>query len=276
MFFRDQNRTVISALKVLTLLLAWLFCCRAGAEARTDGVGGAPDLLTFQPGECQVYELRWGVIPAGFAELEVLPAAVLNGVSALHFRLSIRTNEFVDVFYKVRDKIESFADLSLQESFLYRKSQREGRHVREEEVRFNKDENLATYSNHGEVAPSISLMDGTIDPLTAVFFIRAQPLRDGLEIIRPITDGKKNVKGVARVVGRERLEVNGVYYDTFRVEPDLRDVGGVFEKSAKSRITLWFTVDDRHLLVKVEGKVLVGSFTATLHNLPGGVSLPMD
>jgi hypothetical protein len=276
MILRYQIRCYFSALTVVALLLAGLSCCGSSAEAQTAGGASVAESLPFRPGESQVYELRWGVIPAGFAELAVLPAADLDGIPVWHFRLLVRTNDFVDFFYKVRDKIEAFADLSLGESLLYRKSQREGHHLREEEVRFDPDQKHATYSNHGEVAPPISLMAGTIDPLTAVFFIRGQPLREGLEIRRPITDGKKNVTGVARVLGRERLEVDGVYYDTFRVEPDLRDVGGVFEKSAKSRITLWFSVDGHHRLVKIEGKVLVGSFTGTLSNLPGGVRPSMD
>jgi len=250
----------------LMLLSIGLFCCRPGAQAQTAGDAGLP----FRPGEKQLYELRWGVIPAGFAELEVLPLTALGGVPAYHFRLVIRTNEFVDVIYKVRDKIDSFADLSLQKSLYYRKSQREGRHVREEEVRFDGDKDYATYSNSGEVSAPVSLMAGTIDPLTAVFFVRSQPMREGLEILRPVTDGKKNVIGVARVLSRESLVVNGVVYDTFRIEPDLQDVGGVFKKSDKSRITLWFTADARHRLVKIAGKVVVGSFTGTICDQPGG------
>lgn len=263
-------------MRVIALMLTGWACWWSAAEAQTGVAGSGGESLPFRPGESQVYELRWGVIPAGFAELSVLPEVNFAGIPAWHFRLLVRTNEFVDFFYKVRDKIEAFADLSLQESLLYRKSQREGRHERDEEVRFDLDQNEATYSNHGVLAQPISLMDGTIDPLTSIFFIRNQPLRSGLEIVRPVTDGKKNVNGVARVLGRERLEISGVSYDTFRVEPDLRDVGGVFEKSDKSRITLWFTVDDRHQLVKVEGKVLVGSFTGTLCDPPGGVTLAMD
>jgi len=218
----------------------------------------------FGPGERSLYEIRWGLIPAGQAELVVLPTADRDGAPAWHFQLTIRTNDFVDVFYKVRDKIDSYAELSLQGSLLYRKSQKEGRSLREEVVSFDQVKNLALYSNHGEVSQPLALIPGTIDPLTAVFFIRTQPLSENLDIVKSITDGKKNVTGVARVLNRERLVVNGSTYDTFRVEPDLREVGGVFEKSAKSRITLWFTADARRLLMKIEGKVVVGAFTGTL------------
>lgn len=276
MILRYLYRALFFALAALALLYVVGDCRSGAAEVQTAGSVVAVESMPFRAGESQVYELRWGVIPAGFAELAVLPAADLDGIPVWHFRLLVRTNDFVDFFYTVRDKIEAFADLSLQGSRLYRKSQREGRHVKEEVVRFDSDHKNAVYSDHGKVALPIRLMDGTIDPLTAVFFIRSQSLRIGLEIVRPITDGKKNVAGVARVLGRERLEINGVSYDTFRVEPDLKDVGGVFEKSDKSQINLWFTADERHLLVKIEGKVLVGSFTGTLLDPSSGVTPKMD
>ena len=260
----------------VALVMTGLFFYRSAAQARTAGVGGAMESSPFRPGERYVYKLHWGIIQAGLAELAVMPTAELDGVPVWNFRLSVRTNEFVDVFYKVRDRIDSFVALSMQESLLYRKSQREGRSVREEEVRFDNEKRRATHSNHGQSAPSIGLMAGTIDPLAAIFYIRTQPLSEGLEIVRPITDGKKNVLGVSRVVGREKLVVNGVEYDTLKVEPDLKNVGGVFEKSDKSRITLWFTADERRLLLKVEGKVVVGAFTGTLSEFTAYPLPPMD
>jgi len=220
--------------------------------------------MPFHSGERYLYEIRWGVIPAGQAELSVLPVTDVDGVPAHHFQLVVRTNDFVDVFYKVRDTIESYTDLALHESLLYRKSQKEGRSSREEVVRFDQVRKTALYSNHGEVAAPIALTPGTVDPLSAVFFIRTQSLREHLDVVKSITDGKKNVTGVARVLNREKMVVDGITYDTFRVEPDLREVGGVFEKSTNSRIVLWFTADERCLLVKVEGKVVVGSFTGSL------------
>jgi hypothetical protein len=220
--------------------------------------------LPFQPGEKFIYVLRWGLISAGQAELEVLPMAEIDGIPAWHFQLTIRTNDFVDVFYKVRDKIEAYAILSLEESLLYRQSQQEGKTRREVEVLFDLENNRASYANHGEKLPPIEIAAGTIDPLTALYFIRSQPLREEFEIVRPITDGKRSVDGVARVLRREEVEVEGTLYDTFRIEPDLKGVRGVFEKSDKSRLTLWITTDEQRTVVMIKSKVVIGSFTGTL------------
>jgi hypothetical protein len=220
--------------------------------------------LPFKPGERFVYELHWGLISAGQAELLVLPMTEVDGVPAWHFQMKIRTNDFIDVFYKVRDQIDAFAALSLEGSLLYRQSQHEGTTRREVEVNFDRDRSQAVYSNHGEAMPPISIAAGTLDPLTALFYIRSQPLIENHEIIRPITDGKKNVSGVVRVIKREEIRLNDKIYETFLIEPDLKGVRGVFEKSKKSRLTLWVTADEKRIVVKIKSKVAIGSFTGTL------------
>ena len=228
------------------------------------GAESSPADFPFQPGERLVYKLRWGLVTAGYAELEVLPFAQVNGDGAWHFILKVRTSGFVDLFYKVRDRIESYTDLTLTNSILYRKEQREGKTDRNVEVSFDRVAKSAVYSNKGAAQSAIAIKDGTIDPLASIYYIRNWPLAENMEIVKPVTDGKKVVSGVARVVRRERLKIGGIKYDTFLVEADLKEVRGVFEKSKKSKLRMWITADNRRLLVKVKSKVVVGSFTGTL------------
>jgi hypothetical protein len=247
--------------RVLTILVVVSLWCGFGLGERA---AAAASDFPFQPGERLVYRLFWGVIPAGYAELEVLPFKELDGESSWHFLLSVRTSEFVDLFYKVRDRIESLTDLALANSIFYRKEQREGRTDRDVVVRFDREARSVVYSDKGEARNSIEIKEGTIDPLASLYFIRSQPLAENLEIVRPVTDGKKIVKGVAKVVGREMVRIDGGEYDTFIVEPDLQDLSGLFEKSKDSKLQLWITADDSRTLIKVKSKVMVGSFTATL------------
>jgi hypothetical protein len=238
------------------------------------GLGGAGESLPagvpFQPGEKMIYDLRWGIIPAGRAELEVLPFTEVNDEKVWHFMMSVRTTEFVDLFYKVRDRIESFTDLALTNSRLYKKRQREGSTDRDVVVRFDPASRTAEYSNKGEVREPIEIKGGTLDPLAALYYVRTQPLAGNPEIVRSVTDGKTLVDGVARIVKRETVEIDGRKYNTFLIEPDLKDVRGVFEKSDKSKLQLWVTDDDQRLLVMMRSKVAVGSFTGTLVGFSGG------
>lgn len=188
----------------------------------------------------------------------------IKGVPAWHFQLTIRSNDFVDVFYKVRDQIDAYAVLSLDESLRYRQSQLEGTTRREVEVNFDPARSEAIFANFGEALSPIKIVAGTIDPLTALYFIRSKPLCENLEIARPISDGKRNVNGVAQVLKREAIKLDGTTYDTFKIEPNLKGVKGVFEKSDKSRMTIWVTADDKRKLVKITSKVVIGSFSGTL------------
>ena len=224
----------------------------------------SPIVMPFQPGEKFVYKLRWGLVTAGYAELEVLPFEQINGERSWHFVLTARSSRFIDMFYKVRDRIESFTDDLLVSSFIYRKEQLEGKTHRQVEVIFDPEKKTVVYSDWGNKHEPLEVEDGTIDPLASIYFIRKSPLADNAKITKPITDGKKNVLGQAFVVGREKISVGGKKYDTFIVEPDLKGVRGVFEKSKRSKIRLWITADERRLLVKLKSKVVIGSFTGTL------------
>ena len=76
--------------------------------------------LPFVPGEKLTFTLKWERIPAGEAVLEVLPIEKLHGKSVYHFVMTARTNSFVDIFFKVRDRIDVYTDLEVTRSVLYK------------------------------------------------------------------------------------------------------------------------------------------------------------
>ena len=247
----------------------WLFS--AGAAWSAD----APFLSqAFVPGERLTFILKWTVIPAGEAVLEVLPQEHMAGIDAHHFVLTARSNAFVDAFYMVRDRIDAWADSAMRQSLLYRKKQHEGRTRRDITVSFDWEDMTVQYTNADEVREPVSISAGTFDPLSIFFWSRSANLVVGGRIQRPVTDGKKHVMGVADVVRRETVTVSAGTFDTFLIEPDLTHVGGVFEKSPDAKIQLWVSADYRRLPVKLKSKVIVGSFSGELVSVTGSVTLP--
>ncbi|MFW6241542.1 MAG: DUF3108 domain-containing protein [Thermodesulfobacteriota bacterium] len=227
------------------------------------GEEAAPE-LPFSPGERLVFELRWEFVPAGRATLAVLPPTEIDGKPVRHFVMTARTNGFMDTFYKVRDRIESFVDLGMNHSVLYKKRQREGKTRRDIEVRFDWAAGAAHYANFGKPRDPLPLKAGTFDPLSAFYFVRTLSLGPDMVVERPITDGKKNVVGQLTVVTRETITVKGTRYDTYRLVPDLKHVGGVFEKTEDAEMDVWVTADDRHIPVRIQSSVVVGDFIAEL------------
>lgn len=218
----------------------------------------------FKPGERLTYVLKWGLISAGKAVLEVRPMTEVGGQSAYHFVSTAKSNSFIDNFYKVRDRIDAYADSAMQHSLHFVKKQREGNYKRDVVVHFNWALNQAQYERKGKKKDPINLMPGSFDPLSAFYFVRGIELKLGLTISQPITDGKKNVIGAAKVVKRETIKVGGKPYDTFLIIPDLKHVGGVFKESDDAKILIWVTADQRRIPVRLKSKVVVGSFVGEL------------
>ncbi len=247
----------IVPLRQAVILIIFMIMCFFAAES-AEG-----QEFPFRPGEKMSFEVRWSGILAGEAVIELLPIEGLNGVDAYHFVFTARTSPFVDIFYKVRDRIDSYTDREMTHSLLYIK-RHEGKSKKEITVQFNWESQEARYFFNGEGIEPIPVMPGTFDPLSVFFAFRLNDLekQDSYDI--PISDGKKCLIGRAKVIKREEIKLGGISYDTFLVELEMEHVGGVFEKSKNAKIQIWVTADYRLIPLRIKSKVKVGSFVADL------------
>lgn len=257
---REQNNFIrfflVPALAFAVALLMTLGVAR-GAEP-------GEKVMPFGVGEKLTFQARWSFIIVGEAVLEVMPNERINGAARRHFLMTAKTNKFADVFYKVRDKIDSYTDTGMTHAVLYKK-RKQGKSKRDVLVNFDWEKREVIYSNFGEKRKPISILPGSFDPLSVFYAFRLHELKQNLEIRIPVTDGKKCVMGRAKVIGREKITLpSGTTYDTYLVEPELKHIGGVFEKSKNAKLEIWVTADDRRIPVKIKSKVVVGSFVAEL------------
>jgi hypothetical protein len=228
--------------------------------------------LPFMCGEKLTYELRWANIPAGEATLEVRSLKTIDGTSAYHFVMKAKSNKFVDIFYKVRDRIDAYANTEMTRSVYYKKNQSEGPHKKKERITFDWDNRKAQYTDFSKDRDPIKLLPGSFDPLSAFYFTRTAIVNGNKKLIeRPVTDGKNNVIGRAKITKTETITLkNGRTFDTLRLEPEMRHIGGVFKESKGSKIYLWVTADERCIPVQVKSKVAIGYFVGELVSIEGG------
>jgi hypothetical protein len=148
--------------------------------------------LPFRVGEKITLQVRWSFILAGEATMELLPSAYINGEDSYHFLLTACTSKFADIFYKVRDRIEAYADLNMTHSLLYVESN-QGKSPKDTSINFHWEKQEAQYSRIGEreKRPPISIMPGTFDPLSVFYAFRVNELKETDEITIPATDGGK-------------------------------------------------------------------------------------
>lgn len=229
-------------------------------------LAAASDVLPFQPGEKLVFELKWEVVSAGYATLEVLPMIEYQGKDVFHFAMTAKTNKYLDRIYKVRDRIDAYADRQLAHSVFYSQKQREGNYKRNILVKFDWDRREAVYNDilKDKKRKPIELLPGAFDPLSIFYYTRSLPLQAPMTIDRPVTDGKKCVVGKATVLKRETITVAAGTFDTLLMVPALEHIGGVFKKSQNAEISMWVTADEKRIPVKLTSKVVVGNFSAEL------------
>lgn len=192
---RKSFDRIIFLITAATLIVVFCFISQASA--------GQAD-LPFKIGEKMTFEVRWSFIQAGEATLEVLPLKKVNGEDSYHIFLKMRTSDFVDIFYKVRDSIESYVDLCMEHSLMYLQTNHieEGEDIR---VDFDWENGQAHYSriDSGSKVEPITIPPGTFDPLSVFYAFRLYNMGEKEKIIVPVTDGKRSFMAM-RLLLKER------------------------------------------------------------------------
>jgi len=220
----------------------------------------------FIPGEKLTFDLKWGAIGAGEAVLRVLPSKTIDDRDVYHFELTARSGKTIDRIFRIRDRMESYADFVMNHSLLYREKIREGGYRKDRVVTFDWEKNEVVYVSGSKAPRRMAVMPGTFDPVAAFYYVRVQ-LKDGLsKIERPITDGKKNVIGRVNILRRVKVSVGNRTFDTFELKPVMDDVE-LFSADKDSDIRIWVTADKRRLPVLIQSRIAWGVFRAELRRV---------
>ena len=219
--------------------------------------------IPFQPGEKLTYKGKWGIISAGEIMLEVLPKQTINGIEAYHFVMITKTNEAVDLIYKIRERQDSYIDTGMTHSILYKKKT-ESEHPRDESINFNWEKLEATYTNFGHSKLPIRVVSGTFDPLALFYALRLRNLKENSEIHIPVTDGNNvSIEVMVNIGKRDVIEVEGKMYDTIEITPNMEmldKLNKVVKKSDHPRLKVWVTADEKKIPIKIRTKVGIISF----------------
>jgi hypothetical protein len=245
------------------LWMIMIFLCGLFVFAGYRDSNAAVKAMPFRQGERIVYRAMWGGIPAGEAVIEVLPSVAVDGARTHHFAMTMTTNSQVEMFYKLRERQDSFTDIPLTRTLQYRKKST-GNHPRDVVVTYDWKNRTATYASFGNAEKPVEILPGSFDPLALFFVIRTHPLNPGEVIEIPITDGKKCIAVRATVEGRETLTIDGKAYDTYLVIPDMERLQGVVSRKGEPSLKIWFSADEEQVPVRIQSKVAVGSFVLEL------------
>lgn len=215
-------------------------------------------MLPFAVGEEIQYTVRWEMIRAGKAKVKVMPLITLKGEKAYHFSLEVKSSRYIDMFYKIRDRLEGFSNLEFSRSLLYKKTQ-SGKVKRQVIVNFDWEKKTAIYSNFGEKRDPIEIPLETFDPASAFYRMRTLNFKTDQNLSFPVSDGKKCFIQKGEVIKKEKITLPSGTFDTYLLVLKVNHFSGVFKKSENPTVKLWVTADDRKIPVRIKIKVFIGS-----------------
>lgn len=219
----------------------------------------------FKVGEKLEYRLRYGFITAAEASIRVEETrALFDNKPVYHLIAEGRTAGSFNVFYKVRNRYDSYIDQETMSPYLYTENIREANYRRSDKARFYQDEkkvvsNKGTFKGNGQ----------TFDVVSAYYFARnlnISKLQVGEKFSMDyfLDDGISKME--IQYIGKEVVKTSLGYIRCIKFSPSIQP-GRIFRKNSK--LYLWITDDANRIPVKAHVEILVGSVTLELISAEG-------
>jgi len=221
--------------------------------------------VPFMDGERLSFDVKYGLVNAAEATLEARTSS-FQGKPVWHLTTNAKTHNFFDKVFKVRDRVESWWDKETLLPYKFAKNLQEGNYKQHRVHIYDHPTGKTTYQkwSFSDSRFENSVMDmpaNTQDILSAFYYVRSVPLSVGKSIYVDITADGRAMK--TEVVVHRRENINTIFgkVNCLVIEPKLRGEA-VFKQSG--RILIWLTDDEYKIPVRLESKITIGSFVATL------------
>lgn len=262
---------MLDRIAVTTAAILLLTALPAGATERSASV--FPAAVPWNVGEKLSFKIKVGIIPAGRATMEVRDIQEIRPstanpaftASVYHIVATAKSNKFVDVFYKVRDRNESWLDREKLITHRFEQHNHEGKYVLDQ---------IITYDWIGKWFRSVKNVKGrdprindgsltvpAVDTLSVLYLTRTKDLEAGAEFTMDVHT-RKAWPLVLKVIKRETVKVEAGKFDCYLVEPFMREKG-IFVQKGK-RIRVWLTADERRMPVLMKAEIFIGHVSAEL------------
>jgi hypothetical protein len=149
----------------------------------------------------------------------------------------------------------------------------EGSYRHSDTTKFDRTANKATVRVRGKHDNTyvVDTPPGTIDFVGLVYRLRTLPLEDGARHPFPVLAGRRLASVAAEVVGRETVETKLGDIRAVKVRVPTGFTGKFSEKNPTH---VWFSDDERRMVVRITSDFAVGHATATLVSYAPGAPPP--
>ncbi|MBN2612106.1 MAG: DUF3108 domain-containing protein [Bacteroidales bacterium] len=257
-------------MRIFAIFLVYFVICSPELNSQTL----CPETeINFTTGETLEYTVsyNWFVIwtDVGYVNFKVSKAKI-GEKPYLHLLATGQTTTAWDIFFKVRDRYESWvAPLTLKPVYFKRRV-REGGYEIDIRYIFNRRKNYALSSyivnKKPEVKDTIAITDCTFDIMSVLYYARTLDytgLKQGQTIPFIILLDRQLENVYFRYLGTERIRVKQLgEVECLKLAVSVV-AGSVFKEGGES-LTLWITNDRNKVPVYLESSIIVGSVKVRL------------
>jgi hypothetical protein len=219
----------------------------------------------FKSGEKLSYKLKYGIFTAAEAHLRVEDSPVkFNNEPGYHIIADGYTAGTFDVFYKVRNRYESFIDQKTLLPNYYTENRHESSYKHTDKVTFDHDKGVIK-ADKGQ----FPFTGKVFDFVSAYYFARCLDISkikigEKIELKYFLEDGIHAL--TITYLGKERVKCPLGTFNCLKFNPTIIP-GRIFRKDSK--LYLWITDDANRIPVKAHVEVVVGSLTMDLTSATG-------
>jgi hypothetical protein len=213
----------------------------------------------FKVGEKLTFDVKYGFVTAGVAVMAIPSLKRISGRNAYHVTFEVNTVPAFDMFYKVRDRYETYLDVEGLFPWRFEQHIREGGYSRDFSAFFDQRRGKAKTSEGSYDIPKY------VNDIVSAFYLARTFKYEGMK-----SGDKFHLKNFykdkvydldVRYIGKERISVTAGTFDCIIVEPLVLE-GGLFK--SEGNIIIWLSDDELKVPVKVKTKVIIGSIDAEL------------
>ena len=273
----------------LLVLICYFFIATAQAVSYNDSLKAKVDSLNLKPfvnnaftiGEVLNFKVKWKAsfisITGAYAKMQVLDTVRIRGRKCYDIMVTAESTPFIENFYEVQDTIRTYLDAEYGMSWKFVKKTREASYFVDIFIDYDHVNGVAhvkEYRYEDKAATKISrqeiytteIFPFTQDILSSFYFMRANRIDSGFPYKIPNNSKRKNYYLNVLVNPVEEQSVNAGDFNAYRVLPIIEGES-IFNQ--KGSMVVWMTNDNRHIPIRMESAVSVGSINVELESFSG-------
>jgi hypothetical protein len=257
----DRRKIKIYLRLFFYFILSSVFCSAALLFADAEGPQNyTPRFHPFNSGEKAVYHASWLGIPVASAEIE-MQALQQDGKKFYQVTVQAQSWRYLDLFFKMRDVIESKFDAETFHPSRYFFRQRENRKVIDTTAVIDPStKKWVVHRQEGKKPKDFEFVSPyTLDPISAVYLARTLDFKVGDRLRLEVFGGKSRYLVTLDVVAKERVSVKSGEFDAFKIIPQVTDLSKSGYAKRVRQATVWISSDEKRTPLKIVSQVFVGS-----------------